>query len=62
MRANGVSEDLCTGDGSPKKKFMAWAKTVPYTLRNPLYQWSHLELKRYFGIDLMINETTAEEI
>jgi glucuronate isomerase len=62
MRANGVPEELCTGDGSPKEKFMAWAKTVPYTLRNPLYQWSHLELKRYFGIDLLINESTAEEI
>ena len=62
MRANGVPEELCTGDGSPKEKFMAWARTVPNTLRNPLYQWSHLELKRYFGIDLLIDESTAEEI
>ncbi|RKX34532.1 MAG: glucuronate isomerase [Verrucomicrobia bacterium] len=62
MRANGIPEELCTGDGSPKEKFMAWAKTVPNTLRNPLYQWSHLELKRYFGINLLINESTAEEI
>jgi len=62
MRTNGVPEELCTGDGSPKEKYMAWAKTVPNTLRNPLYHWSHLELKRYFGIDLLINESTAEEI
>jgi glucuronate isomerase len=62
MRANGVPEELCTGDGSPKEKFMAWAKSVPNTLRNPLYHWSHLELKRYFGIDLLIDESTAEEI
>lgn len=62
MRANGISEDLCTGDADPFDKFMAWCKTVPRVLRNPLYHWSHLELKRYFGIDLLINEDTAKEI
>lgn len=62
MRANGVSEELCTGDADPFDKFMAWCKTVPHTLRNPLYHWSHLELKRYFGIDLLINEDSAKEI
>ena len=62
MRANGVSEDLCTGDAPPKEKFMAWARTVPNTLRNPLYHWSHLELNRYFGIDTLIDASTAEAI
>lgn len=62
MRANGVDERLCTGDADPFDKFMAWARTVPDTLRNPLYQWSHLELKRYFGIDKLVNEDTAKEI
>ena len=46
MRTNGVAERLCTGDASPYDKFLAWARTVPYTLRNPLYHWTHLELKR----------------
>ena len=62
MRANGVPEELCTGDGDPYDKFLAWCRTVPYTLRNPLYHWSHLELKRYFDIDLLISEDTAKEI
>ncbi len=62
MRANGVSEELCTGDADPYDKFLAWCRTVPNTLRNPLYHWSHLELKRYFEIDLSINEDTAQEI
>jgi glucuronate isomerase len=62
MRANGVAEELCTGDADPFDKFMAWCETVPHMLRNPLYHWSHLELKRYFGIDLLINENTAKEI
>ncbi len=62
MRANGVPERLCTGDADPYEKFLAWCKTVPHTLRNPLYHWSHLELKRYFDIDLLINENTAKEI
>ena len=62
MRTNGVAEELCTGDADPYDKFLAWCRTVPSTLRNPLYQWSHLELQRYFGIDLLINEDTAPEI
>jgi len=62
MRSNGVAERFCTGDASPFEKFMAWAKTVPYTLRNPLYHWTHLELKRYFGIEELLNEETAQSI
>lgn len=62
MRTNGVPEDLCTGDAGPYEKFLAWCKTVPQTLRNPLYHWSHLELKRYFGMDCLINEKTARQI
>jgi glucuronate isomerase len=62
MRANGVFERYCSGDASPKEKFMAWARTVPSTIRNPLYQWTHLELKRYFEIDELLSEQTAEAI
>ncbi|MDZ4289707.1 MAG: glucuronate isomerase [Prosthecobacter sp.] len=62
MRANGTPEELVTGKASPRDKFMAWAKTVPHTLRNPLYHWTHLELKRYFGIDELLNEKTAAAI
>ena len=60
MRSNGVPEKLVTGDAPPQEKFTAWARTVPHTLRNPLYHWTHLELKRYFGIsDLLSNATAA---
>ena len=63
MRANGVPEDLITGTASSDyDKFLAYAKTVPYTVRNPLHHWSHLELRRYFGIDLLINEQNAPKI
>jgi glucuronate isomerase len=62
MRSNGVAEKFCTGDVSPYEKFLAWAKTVPQTLRNPLYHWTHLELKRYFGISELLNEKTAKKI
>lgn len=62
MRANGVEEHFCTGSASPHEKFLAWARTVPHTLRNPLYHWTHLELKRYFGIDQLLDEQTAESI
>ncbi|MCF4101056.1 glucuronate isomerase [Gillisia sp. M10.2A] len=62
MRTLGVDEKFITGDASDKEKFMAWAKTVPFTLRNPLYHWTHLELKRYFGIDELLNEESAERI
>lgn len=61
MRANGIPERYCTGDATPFEKFEAWAKTVPLALRNPLYQWTHLELQRYFGIDLL-NENTAKTV
>ncbi len=62
MRANGVNETYCTGNASPEEKFMKWAGTVPYTLRNPLYHWTHLELKNYFGIDRLLNKDSAKEI
>jgi len=62
MRANGIEERYCTGEASPYEKFLAWASTVPKTLRNPLYHWTHLELKRYFGIDDLLDETTAPSI
>ena len=62
MRANGVPESYCTGGAPPLEKFMAWARTVPYTLRNPLYHWTHLELKRYFDIDQLLDETSAAGI
>jgi len=62
MRANGVPEKYITGDAAPYEKFLAWARTVPYTLRNPLYHWTHLELQRYFGITELLDETSAQKI
>jgi len=63
MRANGVPESLITGkDSTPREKFQAWAATVPATLRNPLFHWTHLELRRYFGIETLLDETTAESV
>jgi len=62
MRSNGVAEKYCTGDAEPYEKFLAWARTIPHTLRNPLYHWTHLELLRYFGVDRLLDETTAPEI
>ena len=62
MRANGIPEPFCTGAAEPKEKFLAWARTVPQTLRNPLYHWTHLELKRYFDIDELLDEHTAPRI
>lgn len=63
MRANGVSEDLCTGNATDENKFLAWARTVPFTLRNPLYHWTHLELAFPFGIrDRLLDESTAANI
>ncbi|MEM6525681.1 MAG: glucuronate isomerase [Bacteroidota bacterium] len=62
MRANGVSERFITGNASDKDKFIHWATTVPYTLRNPLYHWTHLELRRYFDINEILNEHSAERI
>lgn len=62
MRANGVEEKFITGQASDKEKFLSWAKTVPYTLRNPLYHWTHLELQRYFNVHDLLNPHTAESI
>jgi len=62
MRANGVAERYCTGDAEPFAKFQAWAATVPHTLRNPLYHWTHLELKAYFGIEELLDEASAGRI
>ncbi len=62
MRTMGVNEKFITGNASDKEKFEAWGKTVPHTLRNPLYHWTHLELKRYFGIDELLNENNASSI
>ena len=62
MRSNGVPERYCTGDAEPFEKFKAWAATVPDTIRNPLYHWTHLELKRYFGVDELLNEANASRI
>ncbi len=62
MRSNGVAERFCTGAAEPYEKFLAWAATVPQTLRNPLYQWTHLELKRYFGITELLDSTSAPRI
>jgi glucuronate isomerase len=62
MRANGVAEKYITGDATPYDKFLAWARTVPYTLRNPLYHWTHLELQRYFGITELLDEASAPAI
>ena len=62
MRANGVSEDYCTGGKPDAEKFACWGATVPYTLRNPLYHWTHLELQRYFGIGEVLNPASAGRI
>jgi len=62
MRTNGVAERFCTGDATPWEKFRAWAETVPHTLRNPLYHWTHLELRRYFGIEALLDGRSAEKI
>ena len=63
MRSNGVAEKYCTGtDTTDWEKFEKWAETVPYTFRNPLYGWTHLELKTAFGINKVLNPNTAREI
>lgn len=62
MRANGIPESHITGDASDYDKFLAWADTVPRTIGNPLYTWTHLELRRFFGIDKPLNRETAPEI
>jgi glucuronate isomerase len=62
MRSNGVDEKYVTGDAADKEKFLKWAETMPHCLGNPLYHWTHLELKRYFKIDTLLNPDTAESI
>ncbi|WP_433764151.1 glucuronate isomerase [Flavobacterium ginsenosidimutans] len=62
MRTLGINEQFVTGNGSDKDKFLNWGKTVPYTMRNPLYHWTHLELARYFDIYDLLNEKSAEKI
>jgi len=62
LRANGVNERFITGSASPEEKFNAWAQTVPHTMRNPLYHWTHLELKRYFDVDTLLTPATADAI
>ena len=62
LRANGVSEEYCTGSANDWAKFEKWAETVPYTMRNPLYHWTHMELKSAFGITKILSPKTAREI
>src|SRR5574344_1767070 len=62
LRANGVPEYYITGNASDWEKFQKWAETVPYTLRNPLYHWTHLELRSAFGITKTLSPATAREI
>ena len=61
MRNNGVDEKYITGDASKKDKFLKWAETIPYTIGNPLYHWTHLELKKYFGITEPFSLKNAEQ-
>ena len=62
MRADGVAERYCTGDASDYEKFLAWARTVPHTLRNPLFHWTQMELLRPFGVSEILNERTAKDV
>ena len=62
MRTNGIEEGYCTGNKPDYEKFEQWAATVPYTLRNPLYHWTHLELQRYFDINVVLNQKTAKGV
>ena len=62
MRSNGVDEKYITGDASDWEKFQKWAETMPYCMRNPLYHWTHLELRTAFGINKLLNASTAREI
>ena len=62
MRSNGVDEKYITGDAPDREKFQKWAETLEKAIGNPLYHWSHLELKRYFGYDGCLNGETAEEV
>jgi glucuronate isomerase len=62
MRSNGVPERFCTGDATDWEKFEAWARTVPDAMRNPLYHWTHMELRRPFGVDRLLSPTTSREV
>src|SRR6478672_4642309 len=62
MRTNGINEAFITGNKSDYEKFEKWAETVPYTLRNPLYHWTHLELQRYFDVYDILNANSARKI
>ena len=62
MRALGINENEITGDAPEKLKFKRWAQAVPYTVRNPLFHWTHLELKRYFNINTLLQPSTADKI
>lgn len=62
MRTNGIDERFCTGDADDFEKFEKWAETVPYTMRNPLYHWTHMELKNPFGVEKILKKETAKEI
>ena len=62
MRGNGVPEEYITGSRDSYEKFEKWAQTVPYTMRNPLYHWTHLELSRVFGVNELLNPSTAKAI
>jgi glucuronate isomerase len=62
MRAYGINEKFITGNASDKDKFLKWAEVVPFTIRNPLYHWTHLELQNYFGITELLSPKTAESI
>ncbi len=62
MRANGIDESYCTGNKSDREKFEKWAETVPYTMRNPLYHWTHLELQRYFDVYDLLDKNSAKKI
>jgi glucuronate isomerase len=62
MRTNGIAEKFCTGEASDREKFDKWAETVPYTLRNPLYHWTHLELRRFFGVHELLSPKTADAV
>ncbi len=62
MRANGINETFITGDATDPDKFLKWAETVPHTMRNPLYHWTHLELQRYFDINTLLDQHSARTI
>ena len=62
MRINGVVEKFITGNATDEEKFNKWAETVPYTLRNPLYHWTHLELQRYFDVTELLRPSSAKKI